>query len=184
MPEITCDKDLPAIFNTPTKQVKWIKISILKHLGSPVVRVDRPPMQGMFSRTLFLTLKDKREIVHQFRTEPLDLNAFKIARQTLGSIVPDATALEDEELFAHEVWAYSFNLFPGKMWLRGISGKGAQGRIAINTSLGRVLSKGCIASNSDEGLMAVSDHTLRPSWHRRTMISNHISFNFKVFLIS
>jgi hypothetical protein len=61
-------------------------------------------MQGMFSRTLFLILKDKREIVHQFRTEPLDLNAFKTARQALGSIVPNATALEawigrDQEIY-------------------------------------------------------------------------------------
>ncbi|KAJ6152097.1 hypothetical protein N7497_006416 [Penicillium chrysogenum] len=115
MPEIICDEDLPKLLNTPSKQVKWVKKLILKHLGSGVDRVDRPPMQVMFSRTLFLILKDKREIVHQFRTEPLDLNAFKIARQALGSIVPDATALEDVELLAQGVWAYSFNLLPGEI---------------------------------------------------------------------
>lgn len=103
MPEITCDKDLSKILDTPTKQVKWAKKLVLKHLGSAVDRVDRPPMQGMFSRTLFLTLKDKREIVQQFRTEPLDLNAFKIARQALGSVVPNATTLEDEELLAQGI---------------------------------------------------------------------------------
>lgn len=81
MPEITCDKDLPKIVDAPTKQVKWAKKLALIYLGSPVDRVDKPPMQGMFSRTLFLTLKDKREIVQQFRTEPLDLNAFRIARR-------------------------------------------------------------------------------------------------------
>ena len=177
MPEIICDEDLPKLLNTPSKQAKWVKKLILKHLGSAVDRVDRPPMQGMFSRTLFLILKDKREIVHQFRTEPLDLNAFKIARQALGSIVPDATALEDEELLAQGVWAYSFNLLPGEMWFRGISGKWAQGRIAINKSLGRVLSKGCLANNSDEAvdgrirshleaLLASSEDDVKPYQHQ------------------
>lgn len=152
MPEIACDKDLPKLLDTPTKQVKWTKKLVLKYLGSPVDRVDRPPMQGMFSRTLFLTLKDKREIVQQFRTEPLDLNVFKTARDTLGSVVPDVIALEDEELLSQGVWAYSFNLLPGKMWLQGIAGKGAQGRIAINRSLGRVLSRGYLADDSDEAV--------------------------------
>ncbi|KAJ5706831.1 hypothetical protein N7488_006632 [Penicillium malachiteum] len=41
------------------------------------------------------------------------------------------------------------------MWLQGIAGKGAQGRIAINRSLGRVLSNGYLADHCDE---AVSGH--------------------------
>ncbi|KAJ5096993.1 hypothetical protein N7456_007714 [Penicillium angulare] len=152
MPEITCDKDLPKLLDTPTKQVKWVKKLVLKYLGSPVDRVDRPPMQGMFSRTLFLVLKDKREIVQQFRTEPLDLNIFKTARDALGPVVPNVIALEDEELLAQGVWAYSFNLLPGKMWFKGIAGKGAQGRIAINRSLGSVLSNGYLADDSDKAV--------------------------------
>ena len=63
MPEIYSDKDLPKLLDTPTKQVKWVKKLVLKHLGSAVKRIDRPPMQGMFSRTLFLTLADGRELV-------------------------------------------------------------------------------------------------------------------------
>lgn len=63
MPAISSDKDLPKLLDTATKQVKRAKKLILKHLGSAVDRVDRPPMQGMFSRTLLLTLKDKHEIV-------------------------------------------------------------------------------------------------------------------------
>lgn len=177
MPEITTDEDLPQILNTPAKQVQWIEKLILKHLGSAVHRVDEPPMQGFFSRTLFLILEDKREIVHQFRTEPLDLNVFKIARQALGPTVPDATALEDEELLSQGVWAYCFNLLPGKMWFKGICGRGAQGRVAINKSLGRVLSKGCLASNSDEAvdgrvrshlevLLASSNGDVKPYHHQ------------------
>jgi len=150
MPPIASDKDLPKLLDTPTKQVKWVKKLALKHLGSAVKHIDRPPMQGMFSRTFMLALADGREVVQQFRTEPLDLDAFKIAKKALGSVVPDAVALEDEDLLSEGVWAYSFTRLYGKMWLHGIAGKGAKGRIAINKSLGRVLSKGCLDNNSDE----------------------------------
>lgn len=109
-------------------------------------------MQGMFSRTFMLALSDSREVVLQYRTEPLDLDAFKIAKDALGPVVPDAVALEDEDLSNEGVWAYSFTRLHGKMWVHGIAGKGAQGRIAINKSLGRVLSKGCLDNRSDEAL--------------------------------
>ncbi|MDF2434798.1 MAG: hypothetical protein JWP44_4429 [Mucilaginibacter sp.] len=109
-------------------------------------------MQGMFSRTLFLTLADGREIVLQFRTEPLDLDAFQIAKRALGAIVPDAKALENEELLSEHVWAYSLTRLHGKMWIRGVEGKGAEGRIAINRSLGRAFSKGYISSSSGEAV--------------------------------
>ena len=65
-------------------------------------------MQGMFSRTFLLTLANGREVVQQFRTEPLDLEAFEIAKKALGPVVPDAVALEDEDLSSEGVWAYSF----------------------------------------------------------------------------
>ncbi|KAJ5919299.1 hypothetical protein N7466_010242 [Penicillium verhagenii] len=99
-----------------------------------------------------LVLVDGREVVQQFRTEPLDLDAFKIAKKALGSVVPDAMALEDEDLLGEGVWAYSLTRLYGKMWLHGAAGKGAKGRIAINKSLGRVLSKGCLDSSSDEAV--------------------------------
>ena len=152
MPIIHSDKDLPKLLDTPTKQVKWAKKLALKHLGSAVKHVDRPPMREMFSRTFLLALADGREVVQQFRTEPLDLDAFKIAKKALGPVVPDAVALEDEDLCREGVWAYSFNRLYGKMWVHGIAGKGAQGRIAINKSLGRILSKGRLDKNSDEAV--------------------------------
>jgi ferritin-like metal-binding protein YciE len=71
---ITSNSDLPKLVNTTNKQVKRIKKLVLEHLGSKLKRVDRPPMQGMFSRTLFVTLADGREVVVQFRTEGLDLD--------------------------------------------------------------------------------------------------------------
>lgn len=111
MPPVTSDNDLPKLLNTPTKQVKWIKKLVSEHLGSPSKRVDRPPMQGMFSRTFFVTLANGREVVIQFRTEQLDLDAFAVAKGTLGQVVPDVVALQDEELENEGVWAYSLERY-------------------------------------------------------------------------
>lgn len=152
MPAVTADKDLPKLLDTPAKQVKWAKKLVAEHLGSAAKRIDKPPMQGMFSRTLFVTLADGREVVVQFRTEPLDIGAFEIAKGALGSFVPDAEALSSEELESAGAWAYSLARMPGQMWLRGVAGKGAEGRIAINKSLGRVFSKGFLADDSNEAV--------------------------------
>jgi hypothetical protein len=129
-----------------------MKKLVLEHLGSASKRVDRPPMQGMYSRTFFVTLADGREVVIQFRTEQLDLNVFKVAKEALGGIVPDIVALSDEELENEGAWAYSLDRLPGKMWLHGVAGKGAEGRIAVNRSLGRAFSKGRLADNSNEAV--------------------------------
>ncbi|KAJ8128856.1 hypothetical protein O1611_g4777 [Lasiodiplodia mahajangana] len=152
MPVVTTDKDLPKLLDTPTKQVKWAKKLVLEHLNSASKRIDKPPIQGMFSRTLFVALADGREVVVQFRTEPLDIEAFKIAKGALGLFVPDVKALPSEELQSTGAWAYSMNRMPGQIWLRGVTGKGAEGRIAINKSLGRVFSKGFLADNSHEAV--------------------------------
>lgn len=155
---ITCDKDLPKLLDTPTKQVKWAKKLVAKHLNSAAARVDRPPMQGFFSRTFFVTLADSREMAVQFRTEQLDVNAFRIAKMALDSFVPDAEALADEDLESAGAWAYALTLMPGKMWHLGVAGKGAEGRIAVSKSLGRVFSKGFLANNSYEAV----EFKLRP----------------------
>ncbi|KAK4660100.1 hypothetical protein QC762_0015520 [Podospora pseudocomata] len=136
IPPITSDNDLPKLLNTPTKQVKRIKNLVSEHFGSASTRVDRPPMQGMFSRTFFVTLTDKREVVIQFRTEKLDLDAFRVAKGALGQVVPDAVALKDEELENEGVWVYSLERLPGKIWIHGVAGKGAEGRIAVNSRSG------------------------------------------------
>ncbi|XDG05199.1 hypothetical protein ABKA04_004814 [Annulohypoxylon sp. FPYF3050] len=148
MPLISSDKDLPKLLNSPAKQVRWANKLTTEHLRSTPQRVDIPSMQGMFSRTLFLTLEDGREVVVQFRTEPLELDAFKVARKALGSLVPDIRALENEELLNEHVWAYCLNRLHGEMWVRGVAGKGVSGRIAINKSLGHIFSKGCLAGSS------------------------------------
>jgi len=66
MPMVTADKDLPKLLDTSSKQVKWAKKLVAEHLGSAAKHIDKPPTQGVFSRTLFVTLADGREVVVQF----------------------------------------------------------------------------------------------------------------------
>lgn len=155
---ITSDKDLPKILDTPSKQVKWAKKLAAEQLGCRVGRVDNPPMQGMFSKTLFVTLADARELVFQFRTEKLDVEAFKVAKGALGNFVPGAIWLQSEELEKEGVWAYSLVRMPGVMWHLGVTGEGPAGRISVNKSLGRVFSKGYLARNSNDAI----NKTIRP----------------------
>lgn len=88
----------------------------------------------------------------QFRTEPLDLDPFNIAKGALGPYVPSGRALDDEELESEGAWAYSFAHIPGKLWHYGVAGKGADGRIAVSKSLGCVFSKGFLAEASDKAV--------------------------------
>ncbi|KAI1177708.1 hypothetical protein F4777DRAFT_189769 [Nemania sp. FL0916] len=152
MPEIITDKDLPKLLDTPSKRVKWAKKLVAEHLGSAAKRIDNPPIQGMYSRTLFVALADSREVVVQFRTEPFDVSVFKVAKGALGAYVPDAGPLSSDELESTGAWASWLSRVPGQIWLHGVTGKGADGRVAINKSLGRVFSQGYLADNSREAV--------------------------------
>ncbi|OTA68384.1 hypothetical protein K449DRAFT_386691 [Hypoxylon sp. EC38] len=152
MPQIITDNDLPELINTPSKRAMKANQLAIKHLGIGVKSVDKPPPQGVFSRTMFLTLENDRKVVIQFRTEPLDLDAFKIAKEVLGSVVPYARALRDEELERQRAWASLFPRMPGETWFQGVAGRRAADRIAINKSLGRIFSKGFLADNSSKAV--------------------------------
>jgi hypothetical protein len=54
---ISSDKDLPRLLDTPMKEVNWAKGLLLSILAA-AKRVDKPPMQGMYNTTVFLTLAD------------------------------------------------------------------------------------------------------------------------------
>lgn len=152
MANVLSDKDLPKPLDTVPKQVKALKKLVAEHLGGTVKQVDRPPMQGMFSRTLFVTLADGTQGVVQFRITKLDLDSFNKARTVLGSYVPEVTLLSSQELQDAGAWVYYLRRIPGTTWLRGIAGKGDPGRIAINKSLGRVFSKGFINESSHDAV--------------------------------
>ncbi|KAH8670110.1 hypothetical protein BGZ60DRAFT_563634 [Tricladium varicosporioides] len=118
---------------------------------------------------MLVTLQDSKEVVIQFRPEPLDIGPFKVARQALGQIVPDIELLKDEELEYEHIWAYWMNCIPGKVWLDGVRGGGPKAIVTINKSLGRILSRGYVEGNSAN----VIDSKLRP--HLEMLVSTQKS---------
>ncbi|KLU84909.1 hypothetical protein MAPG_03943 [Magnaporthiopsis poae ATCC 64411] len=132
------DQDLPSCLKTPSKRATRAKKLLSARFDSPAVRVDRPDIDGFFSRTLLVVLKDGCEYVVRFRTEELDLDTFRTARKALGGeVVPEAGVLEDDGLKVHGIHAYWVTRIPDRIWLRGDAG-----RVSVCKSLGQVFSKG------------------------------------------
>ncbi len=155
---IVLGADLPLVLIRPMQRVIWAKKLVKKHLGLVAVASDKPPRQGLFSSTLFVRLEDGRNVVVQFRTEPLSVDSFMLAREVLGDVVPDVVELPDEELLEEGIWAYCYNRLPGKMWAYSSAGRTDHGRVTVNAALGSIFSKGYVA---DDSAYAVED-TLRP----------------------
>lgn len=155
---IVLGEDLPTSLIPPMRRVIWAKKLVKKHLGVDAVSSDKPPRQGLFSSTLFVRLEDKRNVVVQFRTEPLDVNSYMLARETLADTVPDIMELSDDELLEEGVWAYCYKRLSGKTLAYNAGAKTALGRIALNTSLGGIFSRGYIAENSVDAI----EDTVRP----------------------
>ncbi|KAF1828993.1 hypothetical protein BDW02DRAFT_574389 [Decorospora gaudefroyi] len=160
--EITSDADLPKCLNTPSKQTTKARQLAHLHLGIPSKQARGPRPQGFFSRTVIVTLQDGKDIVIQFRPEPLDLEPFQVARRVLGAAVPDVKVIQDEELECEGIWVYWMTCISGKTWLDGARGKVSQTRVTTLRSLGRILSKGHVDDSS--GL--VVDRKLHPHLER------------------
>ncbi len=162
---IDSNADMPKCLNTEAKQVKKAKQLAQLHSGVPAKKAQGPRVQGCFSRTMLVTLKDGKEVVIQFRPEPMNIVPFKIARQALGPIVPDIELVKDEELENWGIWTYWMNRLPGKTWFEGIRGADPHARVTINKSLGAIFARGCIERSSAD----VIESTLRP--HLETLVS-------------
>jgi len=166
---VDTNADMPRCLNTEPKQAKKAKQLAQLHSGILAKKAQGPRIQGCFSRTMLVTLQDGKEVVIQFRPEPLDIGPFKIARQSLGQVVPEIERLKDEELEREQIWAYWMNCIPGKTWSDGIRGASPKVIVTINKSLGSILSQGCIEGNSAN----VVDRTLRP--HLEMLVSSQKS---------
>jgi hypothetical protein len=166
---VDSNADMPACLNTEQKQAKKAKQLAQFHSGIPAKRAQGPRIQGCFSRTMLVTLQDSKEVVIQFRPEPLDIGPFKVARLALGQVVPDIELLKDEELEREHIWTYWMNRIPGKTWSDGIRGGGPKDIVTINKSLGRILSRGYVEGNSAN----VIDSTLHP--HLEMLVSTQKS---------
>lgn len=166
---VNTNADMPVCLNTEEKQATKAKQLAQLHDGIPAKSAQGPSIQGFFSRTMFVTLQDSKEVVIQFRPEPLDIEPFKMARQALGPVVPDIELLKDEELEREHIWTYCMNRIPGKVWLEGIRGRGPKVLVTINKSLGKILSRGYVEGNSAD----VVESTLRP--HLEMLVSSQRS---------
>lgn len=122
-----------------------------------------------------MALKNGREYAVQFRPEELDLDTFRTARKALGEVVPEAGVLEDDELKEHGIHAYWMTRIPGRIWLRGVAGKGDAGRVSICKSLGQVFSEGFLDPASSPGLSSEEavDKTIRP--HLEAILASELT---------
>lgn len=160
--EITSDDDLPGCLNTASKQAKKARQLAHSHSGIPAKKAQGPCIQGFFSRTVIVTLRNDEEVVIQFRPDPLDLEPFDLARKVLGPVVPEIKQLQDEELEGEAIWVYWMTRVPGKTWHEGVRGKGRKSVVTINRSLGRILSKGRMGGSSSSSSELVLDQKVGP----------------------
>jgi hypothetical protein len=170
MPEICSDDDLPPMLNTPEKQHEVTRQLLLAHFGAVPTAFEAPPLQGGFSKTLFATLPDSRQLVLQFRTEPLDVTPFATARTVLGpAVIPTCQRLASPSLEAEGVWAYVQDRKPGQLLLHADRTQGRPARIAAASSLGHILSRG---HPSDTSASAITNR-LRP--HLTAILTSPLS---------
>ncbi|KAI9844688.1 MAG: hypothetical protein M1837_005430 [Sclerophora amabilis] len=157
---ITSDADMPKCLNTPSKQAKKARQLAETYSGLSTKKARGPRLQGFFSRTMIVTLQGNKEVVIQFRPEPLDLEPFQVARRALGPFVPEVEVLYDEELKQNGIWPYLMTRIPGTTWLDGTRGKDPKTRVTINKTLARILSRGHLVENSEEVVNSKLRHHL------------------------
>ncbi|EPE36496.1 hypothetical protein GLAREA_08659 [Glarea lozoyensis ATCC 20868] len=148
---IESNADMPMCLGTEAKQLEKARELAEAHYNLGVEKSEGVEVQGFYSRTFIVTLQDKMEVVIQFRPEPLDLAPFKLARKTLGDVVPEIELLSDKDLEKEKIWTFCMTKMPGRVWLNAIGGPTmADANVSINKSLGRIFSQGYIEGESTE----------------------------------
>ncbi|GAM89463.1 hypothetical protein ANO11243_075010 [Dothideomycetidae sp. 11243] len=156
------DSDMPECLNTWDKQASKAKQLVDLHCNGALAKDVRAPYpQGCFSRTVIVILQDGKELVVQFRPEPLDLAPFELARKTLGELVPEIRRIFDEELDQLRFWVYFLTMIPGQTWLATEKSHEEDITPALVHSLACVLAK-CWLNNDST---AVVDNQLRQHLH-------------------
>ncbi|KAL8750640.1 MAG: hypothetical protein Q9184_006354, partial [Pyrenodesmia sp. 2 TL-2023] len=160
MTAITSNTDLPRSLNSSRKQIRKARQLAALHMGTGTVNARCVQPQGFFSRTVIVTLQNGKEVVIQFRPEPLDLEPFVLARRSLGDAVPQVQVVKDEDLARDQIAVYCMTCVPGQTWLRGARGKTSETLGITLRSLARLLAKGAIVSASSSE--RVVETQLRP----------------------
>ncbi|KAI9669522.1 MAG: hypothetical protein M1817_004641 [Caeruleum heppii] len=151
-------KQFPPSLNTTTKQLNKARKLVEEHLEAPTKKARFPRIQGMFSKTVIVTLKTGNEYVIQLRYEPLDIAPFERGHKLLGSLVPKVEVLHDDELQAAGFWPVIMNCIPGDTWLVRCDRWDPHLNVVVTRSLGRALSRCFVEGSSAQ----VVQDTIRP----------------------
>ncbi len=155
---MSAEKEFPPSLNTSTKQLAKARKLVEEHLQTPTKRARFARIQGMFSKTVIVSLKTGTEAVIQFRYEPLDIAPFERAYKLLGSLVPKVELLQDDELHAADIWPVFMNCIPGDTWLVRSDRWDPKLNVVFVRSLGRALSRCYVDGSSAQ----VVKDTIRP----------------------
>lgn len=155
------DSEFPENLNSTEKQIAEAKLLIAQHLAVPVTEAKPVEIQGCFSKTYEATLKDGRNVIIQFRIEPLEVGPFATAHQLLGDQVPIIEAIEAPHLTQQKVWPFYMSKIPGATWLEQEKQWQDEQQIVCMKSLGRLYAKCFMPGSSDEAVEKVIDHLRR-----------------------
>ncbi|KAM5430486.1 hypothetical protein McanMca71_007198 [Microsporum canis] len=144
------DSDFPKDLNSAEKQIKRAKELATRHVGIPTETAKLTEIQGCFSRTVEVSLKDGRDIIIQFRIEPLDTEPFTRARSLLGEKVPIIEPIDDPNLVEAGIWPFYMTRIPGKTWLEYENEWGDTQRIKCAKSLGSLFARCFSPGNSSD----------------------------------
>ncbi|KAI9801623.1 MAG: hypothetical protein M1825_003302 [Sarcosagium campestre] len=155
------DSEFPENLNTTEKQITEAKLLIADHLAIPVREAKPVGIQGCFSKTYDVTLQDGRNVIVQFRIEPLDVGPFATAHQLLGDQVPTIEAIEAPHLTQQKVWPFYMSKVPGATWLEQEEQWQDEQQITCMKSLGRLYAKCFMPGSSDEAVEKVINQLRR-----------------------
>lgn len=147
---VDSEKPLPAFINTDAKLKRFARSLAEEDLGVDTKSASFPRIQGMYSTTIFVKLKNNDEIVIQLRHEPLDVEPFLRARSVLGDIVPEIKLIKHQELEEHGFWPVYMARLPGRILLELQDDREPALRVKTMSSLGQILASGIIQNSTSE----------------------------------
>ncbi|THV06236.1 hypothetical protein K435DRAFT_789650 [Dendrothele bispora CBS 962.96] len=100
---------------SPTAALKEAQNAARSYYISEPISARTHADQGMFSRTIVVTLADNTEVIVQLKDNELDTTKIMLARSLLGDVVPDIHAAKPNKVY----FAYVAPLIRGVLWDKG-----------------------------------------------------------------
>jgi hypothetical protein len=164
------DSEFPKELNSAEEQIKRAKELATQHVGIPAETAKLTEIQGCFSKTVEVSLKDDRDIIIQFRIEPLDTEPFARARSLLGDKVPIIESIDDPKLVEAGIWPFYMTRIPRKTWLEYENEWSDTQHIKCAKSLGNLFVVVSVLAIVTMWLIVLLSRTFISFWHWREMI--------------